>query len=67
MVENDGKPTSTALLAERTGVKLGILEPLLEYMSTQGMAEQISPQEYAATKLSHMLLNPLFVDGVTHL
>ncbi|KAL1987270.1 hypothetical protein VTN96DRAFT_4298 [Rasamsonia emersonii] len=66
LVENDGKPTSTALLAERTGVKLGILEPLLEYMSTQGMAEQISPQEYAATKLSHMLLNPLFVDGVTH-
>ncbi|KAL1962581.1 hypothetical protein VTN77DRAFT_9374 [Rasamsonia byssochlamydoides] len=66
LVENDGKPTSTAVLAEKAGVKPAMMESLLEYMSTQDMAEQISPQEYAATKLSHMLLDQLFVDGVTH-
>ncbi|KAF4637649.1 hypothetical protein G7Y89_g412 [Cudoniella acicularis] len=66
LVENKDGPTSAAVLAEKTGINPTVLDSLLEYMTTQHMIEESSPQNYVPTKLSNILLAPLFVDGVVH-
>lgn len=38
----------------------------MDYACVQGMASEVSRGQYAATKLTHTLLVPVFVDGVTH-
>jgi hypothetical protein len=56
-----------AILSERTGINPTVLESLLDYMTTQSMIEEVSPNHYKATRLSEMLLAPIFIDGGTHL
>jgi hypothetical protein len=58
---------SARVLAEKTGVNPTVLDSLLEYLTTQYMVDEVSPRQYAPTKLSNLLLVPLFVDGVLHL
>ena len=67
LVESKDGLTSAAVLAEKTGLNPNALDSLLEYMTTQHMIQETSPGQYSATKLSQMLLAPLFVDGVLHL
>lgn len=62
-----GVGLSVTSLADRTGIKAAILQSLLEYLSTQHMVEQVSRDEFRATKRCELFLSPLFVDGVTHL
>jgi hypothetical protein len=60
-------PTSSTVLGEKTGMKPKVLESLLDYMTTQFMVEEVAPGQFKATKLSEMLLAPIFTDGITHL
>jgi hypothetical protein len=61
------KPIKAEDLAAKTGINRNILEPLLHYMTTQFMAHESSQGQYTATKVSHVLLKPLFLDGIIHL
>lgn len=54
-------------IARASGLPKGVLEFVLDYLCTQGMAIESSPGTYKATPLTHMLLVPLFNDAVTHL
>lgn len=54
-------------IAAATGLPKGVLESILDYLCTQGMAIESSPGTFKATPLTHMLLVPLFNDAVTHL
>jgi hypothetical protein len=67
LADGGDKPASAAHLAEATRIKPGILDSLLDYMSTNFMVDEVSPGQYRATKLAQMLQSPLFTDGVTHL
>lgn len=67
MLENVGKgqpATSTALLAQDTGINEHGLEALLEFMAARHFVDHISANEFAPNKLTRLLLTPLFVDGV---
>jgi hypothetical protein len=55
------------VLAETSGLQRGVLEPILDYLCTQGMGVEVTRGTYKATPLTHMLLVPLFNDAVTHL
>ncbi|OBT79128.1 hypothetical protein VF21_01729 [Pseudogymnoascus sp. 05NY08] len=59
-------PTSVTVLSEKTKINPVVLDILLDYLSTQFMVEEVSPQHYKATKLSNILVAPLFIDGVLH-
>lgn len=58
---------SAAAIADQTKLKPAALSAILEYLSSQNMAKETRPGNYTATKLSELLLAPLFVDGTTHL
>jgi hypothetical protein len=66
-LENKDAPTSAAVLAQKTGIHPTLLDSLLEYLTTQNMVGEVSPQQYTPTKLSNLLVAPLFVDAVVHL
>jgi hypothetical protein len=57
----------TAEIATTTGVNILVLEIILDYLCAQYMAEEVSPGHFSPTKLTHVLINQLFIDGVTHL
>lgn len=57
---------SSATLATASGLEPVVLESIMEYACVQGMAAELSRGQYVATKLTHTLLVPVFVDGVTH-
>lgn len=57
---------SSATLVTASGLQPSVLEPIMDYACVQGMAAEVSQGQYVATKLTHMLLVPVFVDGVTH-
>lgn len=67
LIANKDEPTSVTVLSEKTKINPVVLDILLDYLSTQFMVEEVSPQHYKATKLSNILLAPLFIDGVLHL
>lgn len=54
-------------IVKTSGLAKGILESVMDYVCTQGMAIECSPGIYQATPLTNMLLSPLFNDAVTHL
>lgn len=54
-------------LAAASRLPKGVLESVLDYLCTQGMATESSPGTFEATPLTHRLLAPLFKDAVTHL
>ena len=45
----------------------GVLEPIMDYLCSQGMAQKSKQGSYAATQLTRLLTVPLFNDAVTHL
>lgn len=57
---------SSATLATASGLQPGVLASIMGYACVQGMAAEVSQGQYAATKLTHTLLVPMSVDGVTH-
>lgn len=60
-----GQPaTSTAALAEDTGINEHKLEAVLEFMAARHLVDHISYKEFAPNKLTRLLLTPLFMDGV---
>ncbi|KAF9695382.1 hypothetical protein EKO04_006678 [Ascochyta lentis] len=61
-------PEGAALddVAQASGLPKGVLESVLDYLCTQGMALESQPGIYKPTSLTHMLLVPLFNDAVTH-
>lgn len=61
------EPVSLAALQKASGVEDGLLEPLLAYLGAHGFVREVHPGEYEATKLTQLLLAPLFLDAVTHL
>ena len=59
-------PVSFNDLLATTGLAPGVLESVMDYLCSQGMADE-KDGVYTATKLSHMMMVPLFQDAVTHL
>lgn len=57
---------SSATLATASRLEPVVLESIMDYACVQGMAAEVSRGQYVATKLTHTLLVPVFVNGVTH-
>ena len=55
------------VLAQASGLQKGVLESVLDYLCTQGIAVEATPGTYKATPLTHMLFVPLLNDAVSHL
>ncbi|KAG8159678.1 hypothetical protein KVR01_010315 [Diaporthe batatas] len=55
-----------AALVAASGLQPGVLESIMEYACAQGMAAEAPKGRYVATRLTHTLLVPAFVDGATH-
>ncbi|KAF3041097.1 hypothetical protein E8E12_005846 [Didymella heteroderae] len=53
-------------LAAASQLPKDVLESVLDYLCTQGMATESSPGTFKATPMTHLLLVPLFNDAVTH-
>jgi hypothetical protein len=45
----------------------GVLEPIMDYLCSQGMARENEHGTYVPTNLTRLLTMPLFNDAVTHL
>ena len=61
------EPVMLDVFRKASDVDDGLLVPLLEYLGTQGLVKEVRSGEYQATKLTQLLLAPLFQDAVTHL
>ncbi|KAK8005959.1 HET-domain-containing protein [Apiospora marii] len=59
-------PTDLATLSCASGLEPRILESIMDYLCTQGMAVETEMQRYLPTQLSHLLRVPIFDDAVTH-
>ncbi|KAK7949410.1 uncharacterized protein PG986_010296 [Apiospora aurea] len=59
-------PSDLAELSGASGLEPRILESIMDYLCTQGIVVEAEKQRYMPTKLSHLLLVPLFNDAVTH-
>ncbi|KAK7978671.1 hypothetical protein PG988_006161 [Apiospora saccharicola] len=59
-------PTDLTTLSCASGLEPRILESIMDYLCTQGMAVEAETRRYAPTRLSRMLLAPIFNDAVTH-
>lgn len=57
---------SSATLITASGLQPSVLDSIMDYACVQCMAAEVSQGQYVATKLTHTLLVPVFVDGVTH-
>jgi hypothetical protein len=56
-------PIRAEVLAQRCGIHPTILDSILEYMASQDMISELALSQYAATKLTHLLLTPVCLDG----
>lgn len=67
LAAGDGEEDGIALdtLSAASGLQPGVLEAILDYACVQGMTAKVS-RGYAPTKLTRLLLVPVFVDGVAH-
>ena len=61
------EPVSLDALQKASGIEEGLLLPLLEYLGAHEFVKEARPGQYQATKLTQLLLAPLFLDAVTHL
>lgn len=57
---------SSSTLITASGLQPSVLDSIMDYACVQGMAAEVSQGQYVATRLTHTLLVPVFVDGVTH-
>ncbi|KAF7561618.1 hypothetical protein G7046_g2514 [Stylonectria norvegica] len=60
------EPVELQRLSLVTGLGTRVLETIMDYLCTQNMAQEAEPGRYSATKLTHLLIVPLFQDAVTH-
>ncbi|GJN82284.1 hypothetical protein PLIIFM63780_005823 [Purpureocillium lilacinum] len=60
------EPVGLGALQGATGLEIGVLESILDYLGTQDMVREVEVRKYAATKLTNLMLVPLFQDAVTH-
>ncbi|KAE8403184.1 S-adenosyl-L-methionine-dependent methyltransferase [Aspergillus pseudonomiae] len=63
-VEKGQLATSTASLAQDTGMNRQGLETLLEFMAARHFVDRVSSNEFASNRLTRLLLTPLFMEGV---
>ncbi|KAB8258510.1 S-adenosyl-L-methionine-dependent methyltransferase [Aspergillus pseudonomiae] len=63
-VEKGQLATSTASLAQDTGMNRQGLETLLEFMAARNFVDRVSSNEFASNRLTRLLLTPLFMEGV---
>lgn len=63
-VEKGQLATSTASLAQDTGMNRQGLETLLEFMAARHFVDRVSSNEFAFNRLTRLLLTPLFMEGV---
>jgi hypothetical protein len=54
-------------LSQATKLQSSVLEPIMNYLCSQGMAQETEQSNYEATRLTRLLTAPLFKDAVTHL
>lgn len=63
----DSRGVSLGALTTTSNLDEGVVEAILDYVCAQGMAAHAAKQGYyTATKSTHMLLVPVFVNAVTH-
>jgi hypothetical protein len=63
LLSSSTQPVELATLVDRTKLDPGILETLLEYMVTEGMAIKPAACHYSASRLTEILLSELCVNG----
>ncbi|GAB1198303.1 hypothetical protein APSETT444_007618 [Aspergillus pseudonomiae] len=63
-VEKGQLATSTASLAQDTGMNREGLETLLDFMAARHFVDRVSSNEFAPNRQTRLLLTPLFMDGV---
>jgi hypothetical protein len=54
-------------LSQAANLRSSVLEPIMNYLCSQGMARETEQGSYEATQLTRLLTAPLFNDAVTHL
>jgi hypothetical protein len=62
----DAAGVNSATLITSSGLQPSVFESIIDYACVQGMVAEASKGQYVATRLTHTLLVPVFVDGVTH-
>lgn len=62
----DAAGVRSATLITASRLQPSVFETIIDYACVQGMVAEASRGQYVATKLTHMLLVPVFIDGVTH-
>lgn len=63
---DDGRSVSLHALSTASKLDAGVVEDILDYVCVQGMVAEVARGQYMATKLTHTLLVPVFIDAVTH-
>lgn len=66
VANQDVAAVNLATLITASGLQPSVLESIMNYACVQNMMAEVSRGQYVATKLTHTLLAPVFVDGVTH-
>lgn len=66
LVDAEG-PVSFDALQQVTGLQASVLEPVVDYLGTQGMLSEPARGQYAMTGLTQLMMAPLFHDAITHL
>ena len=54
---------SGKILAQSSGIPPTILNPILEYMSSQDIISEVAPYQYKANNLTNVLISPTCIDG----
>ncbi|KAK2598508.1 hypothetical protein N8I77_011917 [Diaporthe amygdali] len=62
----DAAGVNLATLITASGLQPSVLDSIMNYACVLNMMAEQSRGQYVATKLTHTLLAPVFVDGVTH-
>ncbi|KAK7408045.1 hypothetical protein QQX98_009818 [Neonectria punicea] len=60
------EPVTLSTLTKESGLERRILESILDYLGTQNMVQETEPGQFTATKLTHLMMVPLFQDAITH-
>ncbi|OKL55915.1 hypothetical protein UA08_08822 [Talaromyces atroroseus] len=61
-----GSSRTVSQLAEDTGADVNLLERILRYLASISYVQEVGPDRYTASKLTHMLANPMMEAALTH-
>lgn len=59
------KPITLSVLSASTGMEIGVLESVMDYLCSQNMAREVK-KKFVATRLTHVLTNSLNRATFTH-